>query len=175
MLTERIRDTAECGFALDVSDISRSMTRIASDGRKCFRTSTGTSINDAIRAWQAHNRDVTFRAAENKTIAKLHAERHEHVSTYERTLRCVSKENPEIFDDGDHLWNMGETDVCAGDGNKVKVFGASDTHHDGYRAQRGGMSKTTLPLSSVCLRPAKSAPRYLMLPEKMSCRHGFAH
>lgn len=107
------RECATRGFALDQNALKRVMSKVAADGRSAFRGKGGAPSDNAIRAWRARNRDITFRKAENKNAAKLHAERFEHVESFDKSLWSVSEKHSCIFDDPVNLRNMDETAICA--------------------------------------------------------------
>ena len=70
-------------FAWERDDLRRAMMEIVGDRRTGFRTKNGYVSDDVIRARRARNRDITYRYAENKTTAKLNAERYDHVASFD--------------------------------------------------------------------------------------------
>lgn len=178
MIKERIRFAASRGFAFDVDTLKGVMGEIASDGRPGFRTTNGTPSDAAIRHWRATNRDTTYRKAENKTTAKLNAERFDHVQTFETALKKVGEINPGIFDNPERLWNMDETKVSAEFGQRQKVFGSSDTHHGGSRANNGGKcGKHITAVLAVSASGRKVPPVFIISGKNVMKNwfHGLSH
>ena len=111
IVKQRIKYTASRGFAINNYTLRAIMAPIANDGRPGFHINDNMLSLDAVRSWRTGNRDITFRTAENKEQAKLHAENYGHLSTFVRVLKAVQFEFPGIFLEPDRLWNMDETSV----------------------------------------------------------------
>lgn len=99
------------------------MMRISPYVRDGFKTSTDAPSNDAICVLLFRNRDVTYRAAENKSVAELYVEINKHIATYERERRIFAEQHPRIFDDGNRLWYMNDIGMCADNGGEFNCFG----------------------------------------------------
>ncbi len=69
MLTERLIYAGKRGFAVGKDTLKSLMSRIASDGRPSWKD--GVPSEDAIRAFRARHREITFRNAENKDRSKF--------------------------------------------------------------------------------------------------------
>ena len=116
-----------------------------------------------MRTWRAHNRDITFRKAENKEFAKLQTEKFAHVNPFASALKQVGTEHPGIFQSSDLLWNMDETAVSAEFGQPVKMFGAADTKHGGFRAAPVSSSgKPTKAVMAVSASGRKPPPFFIV-------------
>eukprot|EP00171_Calliarthron_tuberculosum_P003170 IDg3170t1 len=166
MLKDRITYTASRGFAFDAPILKKTMADIASDGRKGFRSESGTPSDDSLRYWRACNRDITFRTAENKRSASLIAERHEHVVTFKNAFQSIQEKHANIFSDPDRLWNLDETAVSGEFGKKVKVFGSSGTHHGGSRAQKGGKANKHVTAVVAVSASGRKAPPFFIVSGK---------
>lgn len=59
-----------------------------------------------IRNFCSRHRDVTLRAGQSKTIAKLMAENPTHASTLKEVLERIQSEYPNIMANGDKVCNM---------------------------------------------------------------------
>ena len=163
MIRKQIDYAASRGFAWEKEDLKRAMTQISRDGRAGFRTKTKSASDDAVRAWRARNRETTYRYAENKSVAKLRAERYDHVASLERALKEVEKRNPNIFSHAERLWNMDETAIEVEYGKKRKVFSSSKSHHGGTKSQRGGkQSKHITAVVAVSASGRKTPPIFIV-------------
>lgn len=107
----RLLFAASRGFAYNRDELRGAFAQITTDGRQGYRTSTGAPSDDTMRSWRAHNRDMTYRAAQNKTASKIQVDRYEHVHTLENALKSIQEKNEGIFDDSDRFRNLDETSV----------------------------------------------------------------
>lgn len=123
LIKKRMRWAAASGFAWRYEDLKAVMTRISNDSReRTFPTDSGALSGGAVRAWRTRNRDITYRRAEDKSTAKLFAESHNHMKTFEKALMQVETRNPGLFNDDDRLWNTYETAVYIKFGENEKCF-----------------------------------------------------
>ncbi len=72
MIVQRLIFEAKRGFAVDKDSLKSLMSQISSDGRPTFKT--GIPSDDAIRAFRASHREITFRNSENKDKGKFKGE-----------------------------------------------------------------------------------------------------
>lgn len=140
LLKQRMTFAANRGFAMDKNTVKTLMAKISADGRSGFRTPSGIPSEDAVRAWRVRNRDMTYRAVENKRTASLVAERYEHVVTFKNALQSIEAKHSGIFSDPDRVWNLDETAVSTELGRKTKAFCPSGSIQGRSRAQRGRKS-----------------------------------
>ncbi len=104
--------------------------QIASDGRPSWKD--GVHSEDAIWAFRARHREITFRNAENKDRSKIRGGSFGHVEGF------FEKSNPGILSNVDRVWNMDETSISCEFGKRTKAFGSSQTHHGGFVASSTG-------------------------------------
>ncbi len=67
-------------------------------------------------------------------MSKLRGENYFHVDGFFNILKDVERKIPGILSDGDRIWNADETNVTCEFAKRIKVFGSSATHHDGFLA-----------------------------------------
>ena len=148
------------------------MADIARDRRDGFRTDSTMPSAAAVWTWRAHNRDITFRKAENKEFAKLQAENFAHVNTFASALKQVGTEHREIFQSSDLVWNMDETAVSAEFGQPVKVFGAADKKHGGFRAAPAYGSGKHITAVVAVSASGRKPPPFFIVAGKILCQGG---
>ncbi len=69
MIVERLSFAIKRGFAVGKDILVSIMAQIASDSRKTWKN--GVPCEDAVRAFRARHRELTFRNSENKDYAKF--------------------------------------------------------------------------------------------------------
>ncbi len=126
MVIERIVYAARRGFAMTADTLRDVMGRIAADGQRRFEGNRPSM--ETMRRFRSAHRCITFRKVENKDYSKLKAENPEHAITYVRALENVQQNVPNVFSDGNFVWNMDETCIDGSKGVYEKVFGPSDTN-----------------------------------------------
>ena len=167
---DRYRYAARRGFALQLDTVRKVVADIARDERDGFRTDSTLPSAAAVRTWRAQNMDIKFRKAENKAFAKLQAENFAHVNTFGSALKQVGTEHPEIFQSSDLVWNMDETAVSAEFGQPVKVFGAADTKHGGFKAAPASGSGKHITAVVAVSASGRKTPPFLSLLRKYFVR-----
>ena len=115
---------------------------------------------------EPQNRDITLRTAENKEQGKLHDENYGHVYTFVQVLKAVQSEFPGIYFEPDRLWNMDETSVSTEFGEKEKVFGASDTHHGGFRSISSNRSNKHITAVVAVFASGRKTPPFFIMTGK---------
>ena len=75
---------ASRGFAMDARTLGNAMEAIAADDRRGYENSVPSA--NVVRAFRTHNRDISFRNAENKDQQNLRGENYYHVETYASAL-----------------------------------------------------------------------------------------
>ena len=162
MIVKRLIFAAKRGFAVDVSGIKRIMMEVANDGRKGWKNAVPS--DDAVRAFRARHREITFRNYERKENAKLKGESYEHVQRYFEVLKDIEAKHPGILQDGNRIWNMDETAVDSTFGQKRKVFGPSNTHHGGFvaSAKTAGAGKHITCVVAVSASGKKAPPFFIV-------------
>lgn len=133
MIVDRLLFGASRGFAMGVDDVRDMMSRIAADGRVGWKN--GVPSPDAVRAFRARYRELTFRNAESKEIAKLNAENYEHVQHFFGILTDLDRKHKGLLANPNRIVNMDETAVDATYGKREKVFTASTSHHGGFKKE----------------------------------------
>ena len=82
-------------------------------------------------------------------------------------MRQVEKDFPDVFEDGNRVWNMDKTKVEGTLGKKVKRFVSSSTHHGEIvtsRENRDGKHVTSV----ICVSASgKSKPPLFIVARKM--------
>ncbi len=106
MIAERLIFAAKRGYVAGKDSLKSIMGQIASDGRPTWRN--GVSCDDAIQAFRARHRELTFRNSENKDKAKIREENCSHVEGFFKALKEVERSNPGILSDADRIWNIDE-------------------------------------------------------------------
>ncbi len=132
MLTERLIYAEKRGFAVGKDTLKSFMSQIASGGRPSWKDRVPSE--DAIRAFRARHREITFKNAEKKDRSKFRGESFDHVERFLKMLKDVEKSNPGILSDGGRVWNMDETSISCKIGKRTKGFCSSQTHHGGFVA-----------------------------------------
>lgn len=75
LVKSRLNYAASRGFAFNVDELRSTVGRIASGGRSGYTNKAGLPSTDARRSRRARNRDMTYRASENKTASKIAEDR----------------------------------------------------------------------------------------------------
>lgn len=115
LLATQMKDAAKRGYPVDLESVRRAMKRIANDGRQGFSTADGLPSTDFVRTWRSRHRELTFTAGEDRRrLIKLHGDSISHATTFANALEAARASSPDIFDSPARLWNLDETDCCAG-------------------------------------------------------------
>ena len=141
MIVNRLCFAAGRGFTVDHDGIRRIIAGVVFDGRRGWRNNI--TSDDAVRAFRALHREISFRKAENKDAEKLKAESREHFQTFLTALKNVDRPHPGLLSDPDRIWNFDETAVDATNGNSEKVFCSAASHHGGFAASSGANGPKT--------------------------------
>ncbi len=133
---------------------------------------TGVPSEDAIRAFRARHREITFRNAENKDRSKFRGESFDHVGGFFKILKHAEKSNPGILSDGDRVWNMDETSISCEFGKRTKVFGSSQTHHGGFVESSTGSGSGTHGKAVIAVSASgrKTPPFFIVQGKKVITR-----
>ncbi len=118
MSTERLIYDVNRGLAVWKDTLRSLMSQIASDGRPNWKD--GVPYEDAVRAFRARHREITFKNAKKNCRSKCRRESFDHVEGLFTMLKDVEKSNPGILSDGDRLWNVYETRVSCEFGKRTK-------------------------------------------------------
>lgn len=135
LIVQGLLDCSARGFAADNYDLKQIAARVAKQSNKSFKNDLPS--DDWTRAFRARHENLTYRKHESRSFVKLAAETADHLQGYVRALRQVESNNPGIFDDPRYVWNMDETDVSAAQGERLRVFGPSQTNNGGIRGTSG--------------------------------------
>lgn len=138
IIKERPVFAAARGFSFDINKMKHAIKNIGSDCRNGYKANNGMPSSDFVRSWRDTNRDITYRTAKNKTLAKLRAESYDHVNSYAVSLKAVDCANSGIFDEPERMCNVDEKPASADFGPKIKVFYPAKSNHAGAVAQNGG-------------------------------------
>ncbi len=71
------------------------MSQIALEGRLSWKD--GVPFEDAIQAFRAINREITFKNAEKKDRSKFKGESFGHVQRFFKMLEAIEKSNPGVI------------------------------------------------------------------------------
>ena len=155
--------SAKRGFAADNEELKSLMAKIANDGRKRTFKSEVPSM-DAIRSFRARRPELRYRKAEAKETVNLRGENFDHVNTYATVLKNVLSDYPGIFDNGDYVWNMDETQVDGEFGERKKVYSPADTHHGGFIATKkhAGDGRHVTVVMAVSASAKKAPPFFIV-------------
>lgn len=168
MIVQKIKSAALRGAAIGYEGLKYMMTRIASDGREGFPHNTPS--NDTIRAFRARHREITYRATENKEVAKLNAERKSHVQPFFDIIADIGGRNEGLLTDGSRIWNLDETSVDFTYGKREKSFTSSGSNHGGFKKCKTlySSNKHISALVAVSAAGHKTPPFFIIQGKKIN-------
>ena len=132
LVVSRILEAAERGFAVDFALMKSVQGQIAQDGRNSF--SNGVPSSDAIRSFRARHMELTFRASEQVSSARLAAQNPTHIGTLKGVIQKLQKKYPGLFSDPRKIWNWETQRSVASMDKRTLVL----PHRQVTRAERKG-------------------------------------
>jgi len=104
------------GFAVNSATLKSVAAILAGLRSKIFKNRL--PCDDWERAFRTRHRDITYRNAERKELAKHKGEDISHVMTLKNSINAALRENGGIFSRPEYIWNMDQTEVS---GNLAEV------------------------------------------------------